>query len=86
VVAVEEEHESVEVWEGPRIILVDDSEHARPAEDTELVRSTGPVKPLIGEIVIVDAALVSTFAMRVVGLAEIVKSCAQLQPKVTVAV
>jgi hypothetical protein len=46
----------------------------RPAGETELVSATVPVKPLTGATVIVEIAESPAFAVRLVGLAVIVKS------------
>jgi hypothetical protein len=46
----------------------------RPAGETEEVRATVPVKPLIGATVMVDVAAVPTSTLAVVGLAVTEKS------------
>jgi hypothetical protein len=48
--------------------------HVSPAGETELVSATVPVKPLTGATVIVEIAEAPAFAVRLVGLAVIVKS------------
>jgi len=55
----------------------------KPAGETELVRATVPVKPLIGATVIVEVAAVPAAVVTEVGLAETLKSVPE---KVTVAV
>ena len=58
----------------PPVILVGVRVHVRPvAGNIELVRSTVPVKPLVGAIVIVEMP-VSGGTVTLAGLAEIVKS------------
>ena len=48
--------------------------HVNPADETELVRPTVPVNPLIGATVIVEATATPELVEMVVGLAEIEKS------------
>jgi len=74
VVAVVDEHERVEVWEAPRMMLVGVRVHVSPAGDTAEVRATVPVKPLIGATVIVEVAAVPAVVVTAAGLADTEKS------------
>jgi len=76
-------HESAEVWDAPRTILVGVKVQVSPAGLTAEVRATVPVKPLIGATVMVDAAAVFTVVVTAVGLAVTEKS---VTATVTVAV
>lgn len=67
-------HDSVEVPEPP-VMVPGVNVHVRPVAGEMLVVSvTVPVNPLSGVIVIVEVAAVPTFALTLVGLAEIMKS------------
>jgi hypothetical protein len=66
-------HERVDVPEPP-VILVDESVHDRLVELVTTTRATVPVKPLIGDTVIVDAAVAPALALTLVGLALMLKS------------
>jgi len=83
VAAVAEEHDSAEVWEAPKTMLLGVRVHVKPAGDTELASATVPVNPLTGATVIVEDAAVLTVVVTAVGLAATVKSWTA---KVTVAV
>ncbi len=48
--------------------------HVRPAGDTEDVRATVPVNPLIGATVMVEVAAVPAIVVTAVGLAATLKS------------
>jgi hypothetical protein len=63
------EHDSVEVWDAPRTMLVGLRVHVSPAGDTVEVSATVPVKPLSGATVIVEVALAPARAATLVGLA-----------------
>src|SRR5436190_1483937 len=69
VVAVVPEHESVEVWEAPKTMLVGDRVHVNPAGETVEVSATVPVKPFTGATVIVEVAVAPARAVTDVGLA-----------------
>jgi hypothetical protein len=64
----------VEVWDAPRVMLEGVRVHASPDGDTELVKVTVPVNPLIGATVIVEVTAVPTRTLAVVGLAVTEKS------------
>jgi hypothetical protein len=74
VVATVAEHDSVDVWEAPRIILVGDRVQVSPAGETEEVSATVPVNPLTGATVIVEVAAVPAGVVTAVGLAVTLKS------------
>jgi hypothetical protein len=74
VLAVAEEHDSVEVWEAPRTMLLGVRVQVNPAGDTELASATVPVNPFTGATVIVEVAAVVTVVVTAVGLAATVKS------------
>jgi hypothetical protein len=67
-------HESVEVWDAPRTMLVGLKVHVNPAGDTVDDRATVPVNPLTGATVIVDVPEPPEANEKLVGLAVIVKS------------
>ena len=64
----------VEVWDAPRVMLEGVRVHDSPEGDTELVKVTVPVNPLIGATVIVEVAAAPTRTLAVVGLAVTEKS------------
>jgi len=68
--------ESVEVPDAPRVMLVTDSEHDKPAgvDAGGLVRATTPVKPLPAAIVSTNVPAVPTGTETTVEGAVIVKS------------
>ena len=74
VVAVVPVHESVEVWDAPRTMLVGESVHVNPAGETVEVNATVPVNPFSGATVIVEVAAVPEFVLTLVGLAVTEKS------------
>jgi len=74
VVAVVPVHESVEVWEAPRTMLVGERVHVNPAGETVEVNATVPVNPFNGATVIVEVAAVPAFVLTLVGLAVTEKS------------
>ena len=55
-------------------MLVGVSVQVRPERDTELVRATVPVNPLIGATVIVEVAAIPALTVAVTGLAVTEKS------------
>ncbi len=68
-------HDSVEIWDAPRVTLVGVSVHVRPVEgEDDEARLAVPVKLLTGAIVIVEVAGLPALALAEVGLAERVKS------------
>lgn len=77
IVAVAKVHDNVELPEP--VTLVGETEHFVLFVE----RVTAPVNPLTEAIVIVEVAMVPALTVRVVGLADIVKSC---EVYVTVAV
>ena len=69
------EHESVEVWEDPKTMLVGlNVQVAPPSGETDDDRLTVPVKPFTGVTVIVEVTVVPVVKLIVTGFAEIVKS------------
>jgi len=74
VVAVVPVHESVEVWDAPRTMLVGERVHVNPAGETVEVNATVPVNPFSGATVIVEVAAVPEFVLTLVGLAVTEKS------------
>jgi len=66
--------DSVEVWLAPRVMLDGVSVHVIPAGETDEVRATVPVKPLIGATVIVEVPATPALTATVVGLAVTEKS------------
>ena len=74
VVAVVPVHESVEVWDAPRTMLVGERVHVNPAGETVEVNATVPVNPFNGATVIVEVAAVPEFVLTLVGLAVTEKS------------
>lgn len=74
VLAVGDEHDSVEVWDAPRTMLVGLRVQVSPAGETVLVRATVPVKPSSGATVRVEVAAVPATVVTAVGLAVTVKS------------
>jgi len=75
-------HERVDDWDPPRIIVVGPSKQLRPAGETVKERLTVPVNPFKGAMVTVEVPVTPAFTLRLVGLADIVKS---LNLKMTVA-
>jgi hypothetical protein len=74
-VPAEPEHDRVEVPEVPRVKLVGESVHVNPVVgDTEDVRLTVPVNPLIADTVIVEVPATPASTVTVVGLAVTEKS------------
>ena len=68
-------HESVEVWEVPRVMLAGARVQVKPvAGDIEDVRATVPVKPFTGPTVTVEEPATPALTVRLVGLAATVKS------------
>jgi len=65
---------SVELWLGPRTMLVAFSVQVRPEEKPDDARVTVPVKPLIGVTVMVELLTVPALIVMAVGLALMVKS------------
>jgi len=69
-------HDSVEVPEVPRVMLVGDRVQVNPVEgETESDSVTVPVNPCKAVTVIVDVPATLATALTVVGLAETLKSC-----------
>lgn len=66
-------HDNVEVPEPPGIVA-DDRVHTRLVELVFTTRLTVPVKPLIGNIVMVEGLATPTFTVALVGVAVTVKS------------
>jgi len=81
-----EEQESVEVWVAPRTTLAGVRVQVKPAGETELVRTTLPVNPLIPATVMVEVAAAPAFVVTAIGAAVIVKSGGTVTMNVTVAV
>jgi hypothetical protein len=68
-------HDSVEVWDAPRVMLVGDRLQVSPvAGETDDVRVTIPVYPLSGATVIVDVPATPALTVTLVGDAVTVKS------------
>jgi hypothetical protein len=67
-------HERVELPDPP-VMLVELRVHERFVEFVVTDSVTVPEKPLMGEIVIDDVPATPVFALTLVGLAEIAKSC-----------
>ncbi len=68
-------HDSVEVWDAPRVTLAGVSVHVRPVEgEDDEARLTVPVKLLTGAIVIVEVVGLPALALAEVGLADTLKS------------
>ena len=63
------EHDSVEVWDAPRTMLVGFNVQVRPAGATVDDRATVPVNPFTGATVIVEVAAAPARALTLVGLA-----------------
>ena len=76
--------DSVDVWLAPRVTLDGVSVHVIPAGETDEVRATVPVNPLIGATVIVEVPATPTLTVTLVGAAVTEKS-ATATLKVTVA-
>jgi hypothetical protein len=74
VVAVVEEHDSVDVWDAPRTMLLGVRVQVNPAGLTAEVRATVPVNPLTGATVIVEVPATPTLTVTLVGDAATVKS------------
>ena len=72
--AVVEEHDSVEVWLAPRVMLEGFRLQVIPVGETEEVSVTVPVNPLIGVIVIVEVLAVLAITVTANGLPVIEKS------------
>jgi hypothetical protein len=68
------EQDSVEVWEGPSVMLEALRMHVKPAGETVEVRAIVPVNPLTGATVIVDVPITFGTVNTPVGLAVIEKS------------
>jgi hypothetical protein len=68
-VPADPEHDSVEVWEAPRTMLVGDKVQVNPAGETVEANATVPVNALTGATVIVDVAVAPASALTLVGLA-----------------
>jgi len=68
------EHESVEVCDAPRTMLVGLRVQLRPAGETADVRVTVPVNPLTGATVMVEVPVAPARIATLVGLAVTVKS------------
>ena len=63
------EHESVEVCDAPRTMLVGLRVQVRPAGETVEVSETVPVNPLTGATVMVEVAVAPARAVTLVGFA-----------------
>ena len=85
VVAVVPVHESVDVWDAPRTMLVALRVHVNPAGVTAEVRVTVPVKPFTGATVIVEVPVAPERIVTLVGLAVTEKSFGAVTVTVTVA-
>jgi hypothetical protein len=85
-VAADPEHDSVEVWEAPRTMLVGLRVQVRPAGETVDANDTVPVNPLMGATVMVEAPVAPARAVTLVGLAATEKSCGGVTVTVTGAV
>jgi hypothetical protein len=68
-------HETVNVCEAPKTILVVEIVHVNPTDEILDPRLMVPVYPLTGATVIVDVAVVPALTLILVGLAVTVKSC-----------
>jgi len=69
-----DEHDRVDVWLAPRVMLVGLNVHVSPAGETDDVSATVPVKPFTGATVIVEVPATPAFTVTLVGDAVTVKS------------
>ena len=67
-------HARLEVWDAPSVMMLGVRVHDKPVGETADINDTVPVKPLIGDTVTVELAIVPTVVVMLAGLAETEKS------------